>query len=176
MRKARGVSARDASMTVHPGELVTVMYEVVNTPTARECAGHTELRTAERHAAFQEGGVLLLQAADLEGHEARQMPVVFYIDPALPKDVKTITLSYTFFEVVGGKQRHAKAKGRHGMNKQASFLYSLKAVLWSFFGLRRKRDFDRTQRAESAAHHHRSAARRACFIGTLIPSSNRSFK
>ena len=32
-------------------------------------------------------------------HEARQMPVSFYIDPALPKNVKTITLSYTFFEV-----------------------------------------------------------------------------
>ena len=33
---------------------------------------------------------------------ARQWPVVFVIDPKLPKDVKTITLSYTFFEV-GGK-------------------------------------------------------------------------
>jgi cytochrome c oxidase assembly protein subunit 11 len=27
--------------------------------------------------------------------------VVFVIDPKLPKDVKTITLSYTFFEVAG---------------------------------------------------------------------------
>jgi cytochrome c oxidase assembly protein subunit 11 len=27
--------------------------------------------------------------------------VVFFIDPALPKDVKTITLSYTFFEIAG---------------------------------------------------------------------------
>jgi hypothetical protein len=26
--------------------------------------------------------------------------------------------------------------------KQASFMYSMKAVFWSFFGLRRKRDFD----------------------------------
>ena len=32
----------------------------------------------------------------------KQWPVVFVIDPKLPKDVKTITLSYTFFEV-GGK-------------------------------------------------------------------------
>ena len=31
--------------------------------------------------------------------ESRQMPVSFYIDPALPKNVKTVTLSYTFFEV-----------------------------------------------------------------------------
>jgi hypothetical protein len=26
--------------------------------------------------------------------------------------------------------------------KQASFMYSMKAVIWSFFGLRRKSDFD----------------------------------
>ena len=33
--------------------------------------------------------------------EVKQWPVVFYVDPKLPKDVKTITLSYTFFEVSG---------------------------------------------------------------------------
>jgi cytochrome c oxidase assembly protein subunit 11 len=47
--------------------------------------------------------------------------VVFVIDPKLPKDVTTITLSYTFFEVGGkvpaapvgqlGKQQAALAKG-----------------------------------------------------------------
>ena len=29
------------------------------------------------------------------------MPVVFVVDPKLPKDVSTISLSYTFFEVAG---------------------------------------------------------------------------
>ena len=29
------------------------------------------------------------------------MPVVFVVDKDLPKDVKTITLSYTFFEIQG---------------------------------------------------------------------------
>ena len=34
--------------------------------------------------------------------ETKRWPVVFVIDPKLPKDVSTIPLSYTFFEV-GGK-------------------------------------------------------------------------
>ena len=44
------------------------------------------------------------------------MPVVFVVDPKLPKDVKTITLSYTFFELDGaedggeGRQRDLSAK------------------------------------------------------------------
>ena len=37
----------------------------------------------------------------LAPHEAKQFPVVFVIDPKLPKNVDTITLSYTFFEVGG---------------------------------------------------------------------------
>jgi cytochrome c oxidase assembly protein subunit 11 len=39
----------------------------------------------------------------LKANEVRQMPVVFVIDPGLPKDVNTITLSYTFFEVDGSR-------------------------------------------------------------------------
>ena len=38
------------------------------------------------------------QEQALNPHQIRQMPVVFIVDPNLPKDVKTITLSYTFFE------------------------------------------------------------------------------
>ena len=38
----------------------------------------------------------------LKPGESKQWPVVFVIDRKLPKDVRTITLSYTFFEV-GGK-------------------------------------------------------------------------
>ena len=37
----------------------------------------------------------------LKPGESKRWPVVFVIDPKLSKDVKTITLSYTFFEVGG---------------------------------------------------------------------------
>lgn len=35
----------------------------------------------------------------LGGHEAMDMPLLFHIDPALPKNIKTVTLSYTLFDV-----------------------------------------------------------------------------
>ena len=37
-------------------------------------------------------------AQTLQAGEARDMPVRFIVDPNLPADVKTITLSYTFFK------------------------------------------------------------------------------
>ena len=41
------------------------------------------------------------------------MPVVFVIDPAVPADLETVTLSYTFFEVEGAAKR-AEARRRRG--------------------------------------------------------------
>jgi cytochrome c oxidase assembly protein subunit 11 len=40
--------------------------------------------------------------------ERREMPVSFVIDPSLPRDVETVTLSYTFFDVT---QTAAKSIG-----------------------------------------------------------------
>jgi cytochrome c oxidase assembly protein subunit 11 len=42
----------------------------------------------------------------------RQLPVVFVVDPRLPQDVHTITLSYTFFEVAGRGASAAQDRGK----------------------------------------------------------------
>lgn len=93
------------SMTVHPGQLATVMYEVVNTQkrivNAQAIPSYAP-QSAERH--FKKVECFCFQQQALKPNEARQMPVVFFIDPALPKEVKTITLSYTFFEIAGLSQ------------------------------------------------------------------------
>jgi hypothetical protein len=50
-----------------------------------------------------------------------------------------------------------------------SFLYSLKAVLWSFVGLRRKRDFDQDEGKLNPVHVIVAALIGvALFIGVLI--------
>jgi cytochrome c oxidase assembly protein subunit 11 len=41
---------------------------------------------------------------EMAAGETRQMPIAFVVDPSLPSDVNTITLSFTFFEVAGRAQ------------------------------------------------------------------------
>ncbi len=53
--------------------------------------------------------------------------------------------------------------------KQASFMYSMKAVFWSFFGLRRKSDFDADSAKLNPVHIIIAALIGvACFIALLI--------
>ena len=98
-----------SSLTVHPGEMVQVVYEVVNKQSYKmDAQAIPSYAPQQATAYFKKMECFCFKQQTLEANEARQMPVTFYIDPALPKDLKTITLSYTFFEV-GLKQQDAKA-------------------------------------------------------------------
>ena len=89
-----------SSLQVHPGEMAQVVYEVVNKQSYKMDAQAIPSYAPQQAAAFfKKMECFCFQQQTLEANEARQMPVSFFIDPALPKDVKTITLSYTFFEV-----------------------------------------------------------------------------
>lgn len=89
-----------SSMQVHPGAMVQVIYEVVNTQDRRiQAQAIPSYAPQEAAAHFRKLDCFCFKQQTLEPNEARQMPVTFFIDPALPRDVKTITLSYTFFEI-----------------------------------------------------------------------------
>ena len=91
------------SLQVHPGEMATVMYmfkNVQNRTMAAQAIPSYAPRQASPH--FNKLECFCFNEYTLAAGEAREWPVVFIIDPKLPKDVTTITLSYTFFEV-GGK-------------------------------------------------------------------------
>jgi cytochrome c oxidase assembly protein subunit 11 len=92
-----------ASIQVHPGQLATVMYEFQNVQD-RKMAAQAIPSYAPRQATahFNKLECFCFNQYTLEPGEKKQWPVAFVIDPRLPKDVTTITLSYTFFEV-GGK-------------------------------------------------------------------------
>ena len=92
-----------SSMKVHPGQLATVMYEfqnVQNRSMAAQAIPSYAPKQAMAH--FNKLECFCFNQYTLAPGEKKQWPVAFVIDPKLPKDVTTITLSYTFFEV-GGK-------------------------------------------------------------------------
>jgi cytochrome c oxidase assembly protein subunit 11 len=107
------------SVQVHPGELATVMYEFRNAQD-RTMAAQAIPSYAPRQASphFNKLECFCFNQYTLAPGEKKQWPVAFVIDPKLPKDVTTITLSYTFFEV-GGKTPPAPA-GTVGVGKSAS--------------------------------------------------------
>lgn len=88
------------ALEVHPGELITVVYDLVNTK-AVATSGQAIPSYAPGHSSpyFRKLECFCFKQQALDPNETRKFPVVFVVDPKLPKDVNTITLSYTFFEV-----------------------------------------------------------------------------
>ena len=93
-------------LSVHPGELTQVMFEVINTRDAAvtgQAIPSYGPPLAAKH--FRKLECFCFTKQTLAPGERRQMPVMFVVDPALPKEISTITLSYTFFVVEGNQQR-----------------------------------------------------------------------
>jgi len=90
------------SVTVHPGEVATVEYEVINVRnsavTGQAVPSYGPAIAGEY---FHKVECFCFRQQTLAAGETRRMPVTFVIDPKLPKDVNTIAISYTFFEVAG---------------------------------------------------------------------------
>lgn len=105
------------SIDVHPGELVTMVYEIRNT-TGRTMVGQAipsyAPKASEQH--FRKLECFCFQQQTLAANESREFPVVFVLDPKLPERVHSITLSYTFFEIGGngGAAAAAPPTGRPG--------------------------------------------------------------
>ena len=100
----KSASPLQASVSVHPGELTQAVYEVRNT-LDRPITGQAVPSYSPQPAAlyFRKMECFCFQQQTLGPGEVRKMPVVFVIDPKLPPELNTVTLSYTFFEVNGAR-------------------------------------------------------------------------
>jgi cytochrome c oxidase assembly protein subunit 11 len=89
-------------MSVHPGEVTQAVFEVVNTET-HPVTGQAIPSYGPQYAAqyFRKLDCFCFAKQTLQPGETRAMPVVFIVDPAAPRELTTISLSYTFFEVEG---------------------------------------------------------------------------
>lgn len=87
------------SMRVQPGKQYEALYYARNT-SGKPIVGSAVPSVAPARASgyFNKTECFCFTAQTLQAGEAREMPVRFIVDPALPAGVKTITLSYTFFK------------------------------------------------------------------------------
>jgi cytochrome c oxidase assembly protein subunit 11 len=96
--------ALEGSVKLHPGQLATVRYRVVNTlgrPVTANAVMNTAPAAANKWIEKQECFCFTEQT--LAAGEAREMPVVFRVSPDAPRSITTISLSYTFFEKPQGR-------------------------------------------------------------------------
>ena len=90
---------RTMSMQVRPGELYETTYFARNT-SDRDIVGSATPSVAPARASkyFNKTECFCFTAQTLVAGETREMPVRFIVDSDLPADVRTVTLSYTFFK------------------------------------------------------------------------------
>jgi cytochrome c oxidase assembly protein subunit 11 len=92
---------KQSTITLHPGQIETVMFEAKNT-TSETIAGQAIPSVSPGEAAkyFKKIECFCFVRQSLKPGEVKQLPLRFFIDPALPQDVKEMSLSYSFFKAV----------------------------------------------------------------------------
>jgi cytochrome c oxidase assembly protein subunit 11 len=87
-----------SSIDVHPGQVTEVMFEATNLG-ATDIVGQAVPSVAPNRASiyFNKTECFCFTEQTLQAGQTRDMPVRFVVDPALPKSVSTMTLSYVFY-------------------------------------------------------------------------------
>lgn len=96
--------AETAKLKVHPGQYYTVKFYGENL-TDRKMVGRAIPSVAPGLATpyLKKTECFCFSEQEFEPHKQREMPVRFVVDPALPENVKDMTLSYTFFDITDQK-------------------------------------------------------------------------
>jgi cytochrome c oxidase assembly protein subunit 11 len=91
--------AVDRFVTLNPGRLATVRYRVTN-DLGRPVTAHATMSTAPEAAAryIEKQECFCFTDQTLQPGETREMPVTFRVSAQAPRELTTISLSYTFFE------------------------------------------------------------------------------
>jgi len=89
-----------SAIEVHPGEKHLVHYRVENL-SGKALVAQAIPSVAPGQAAqyFKKIECFCFTQQMLAKDETKNMPLVFYVDPALPENIQTLTLSYSLYEV-----------------------------------------------------------------------------
>ena len=87
-------------MKVHPGAVNdTVFYASNPLPRAMVAQAIPSISPARAAEYFHKTECFCFNQQPLDGESSAEMPLQFIVDQDLPRDIKTITLSYTIFDV-----------------------------------------------------------------------------
>lgn len=97
------------NIVVHPGKLYTVTFRAHNN-TGENMIGQAVPSISPGLAAsyFKKTECFCFTRQPFAAGEAKDMPVTFFVDPSLPRDVGHITLSYTFFDVTSSLKNDSR--------------------------------------------------------------------
>jgi len=85
---------------VHPGEIARLAFYAENKTGHRMTVQAIPSVTPGIAAKYlKKTECFCFTQQTLNGHEAMNMPLLFHLDPELPDKIKTVTLSYTLFDV-----------------------------------------------------------------------------
>ena len=91
---------RKTMVQVHPGEKIKMIFFAKNnTKDDMRVQAIPSMTPTESIPHFHKLECFCFNQQALKAGEARDMTLVFQVDPDLPKDVHTITLAYTLFDV-----------------------------------------------------------------------------
>ena len=103
-----------SKIKVHPGEVTEINYYARN-KTDNLVAGQAVPSLAPGLAAkyFNKTECFCFTRQSLGPGEGKEMPLRFVVDPALPENVRTVSLSYTFFqaEAVAADKENTSGSG-----------------------------------------------------------------
>ena len=87
-------------MKVHPGAVNDTVFFARNPmPEAMIAQAIPSISPARAAAYFHKTECFCFNQQPLDGESSAEMPLQFIVDQDLPRDIKTITLSYTLFDV-----------------------------------------------------------------------------
>jgi len=96
----------DREVRIHPGEVTTIRYRATNTTdhilVGQAVPSYGPVNAQQYLTKLQ---CFCFNNQTFQPHETREMPVVLVIARDLPKDMDTITLAYTFFDITAEKPR-----------------------------------------------------------------------
>jgi cytochrome c oxidase assembly protein subunit 11 len=91
-------------LRIHPGEVAKLSFYAENQSNYRMTVQAIPSVTPGIAAKYlKKTECFCFTQQTLNAHEAMDMPLLFHLDNDLPQNVRTITLSYTLFDVTGRK-------------------------------------------------------------------------